>query len=48
LQKGTSCPPSVRWFGVVGCNRLGKDLFSLVGGGETKEKEREQAEKFLD
>jgi len=48
LQKATSCSPSVKWFGVVGCNALEKDLFSLVGGVETQEKEREEAEKFLD
>jgi hypothetical protein len=48
LQKATSCSPSVKWFGIVGCNRLEKDFFSLVGGGETKEKEKEEAEKFLD
>jgi hypothetical protein len=48
LQKGTSYSHSVKWFEVVGCNRLEKDLFSLVGGEETKEKEKEEAEKFLD
>jgi len=39
LQKGTSCSPSVKWF-IVGCNKLEKDLFSLVGGGETMEKRK--------
>jgi hypothetical protein len=48
LQKGTSCSLSVKWFGIAGCNVLEKDLFPLVGGGETKEKEKEEAEKFLD